>query len=119
MKRKHTNVYLKKLVEELREKARSENVKLWARVANDLEKSTRKRRVVNLTRIEKNVKSGEIILVPGKVLAGGELDKKVDIAAFNFSESAQKKIKKVNGKCLTIAELMKNNPKGSKVRIIG
>lgn len=109
---------LKSLVEELKKKSSQEKVQIWKRVADDLEKPTRIRRVVNLLRINKNVKDNETIIVPGKVLGGGELGRKVTVAAYQFSESAIDKINKV-GKAITISELMKENPKASKVRIIG
>ena len=60
----------------------------------------------------------EIALVPGKVLSDGELTKKMTIAAFQFSKEAMNKINK-KGKAITIKELIKENPKGKNVRIIG
>jgi len=39
-------------------------------------------------------KEGETVVVPGKVLNVGELTKKVEVAAFSFSQSAEEKIKK-------------------------
>ena len=113
-----TNLSLKTLLIELRKLSNKEKVKIWKRVAEDLSKSTRQRREVNLFEIEKHSKDGDIILVPGKVLSKGEIHKKVIVAAFRFSASAENAIKKV-GKAITIRELMKSNPKGSKVRIFG
>lgn len=113
-----TNPLLKGLIEELKKKSSEEKVQIWRRVADDLEKPTRARRVVNLLRINKNAKDNETIIVPGKVLGGGELGRKVVIAAYQFSESALGKINKV-GKAMSIPDLMKENPKASKVRIIG
>ena len=113
-----TNQHLKNLVDELRDLASKQNAKIWYRIANDLEKSTRQRRVVNLSRINRFVKDNESIIVPGKVLGSGILEHKVTVAAFNFSKSAVDKIKK-NGSCLSIKELIEKNPKGKGVRIIG
>ena len=48
----------------------------------------------NLDIINKESKDGEIIVVPGKVLSIGELDKKIKIVALNFSKSAKEKILK-------------------------
>lgn len=84
----------------------------------DLEKPSRNRRAVNLFKIEKYAKENETIIVPGKVLGTGELTKKVTVVAFNFSDSAFKKIKE-KGSVVSIEELLKSNPKGKKVRIIG
>ena len=113
-----TNPVLKELIEELRKKGSEENIKIWKRVASDLERPSRIRRVVNLLRINRYAKEDETVVVPGKVLGGGELNHKVVVAAYQFSESAIDKINKV-GKAITIVDLMKENPKASKVRIIG
>ncbi len=114
-----TNVELRSLIDELREKSREDKVNLWKRVAVDLERPSRIRRAVNLFRINRFTKEDEIALIPGKVLANGELDRKITIAAFNFSRSALDKINKSGSKAITIKELMKNSPKGKKIRIIG
>jgi large subunit ribosomal protein L18e len=91
---------------------------IWKRIAADLEKPTRIRREVNIISIEKHVKDGETAVVPGKVLGVGELKRPITVAAFRFSAKAKEAINK-NGKAISIAELLKSNPKGSKVRIIG
>lgn len=114
-----TNENLNSLIKELRTKAIQEKVNLWKRLADDLSRSTRSRRVVNLVRIAKNIKKDEIIAVPGKVLAMGELTEKLEVAAYKFSDSAIEKIKQVGGNAISLQELMEKNPKGSKVRILG
>ena len=63
------NLQLQQLLVEL--KAKSLDCKLWKRIAQDLSKSTRQRRIVNLYKINKFSKDGETILVPGKVLSVG------------------------------------------------
>ncbi|MBS3168366.1 50S ribosomal protein L18e [Candidatus Woesearchaeota archaeon] len=113
-----TNLALKKLIADLKSLGTKENVPLWKRVANDLEKSTRQRRDVNVYKIDKYTKEGEIAIVPGKVLSEGELTKKITVASYKFSESAKEKINKT-GKAISIRELMNTNPKGKKVRILG
>ncbi len=110
-----TNPIMQKMIAELKQK----DAKLWKRLARELEKPTRKRREVNLSRIERYAKANDVILVPGKVLAAGELSKKVTIAAWNFSAGAITKIKAAGGKTLTISELIKLHPKGTNVRLIG
>ena len=112
------NNKLIELVNELKKKSLDEKVKIWKRIASDLEKPTRQRRIVNLSNVNANTKDNEIVIVPGKVLGSGELDHKITVAAFAFSESALEKINKM-GKTMTIKQLMETNPKGSKVRIIG
>jgi large subunit ribosomal protein L18e len=59
------------------------------------------------------------VVVPGKVLGAGKIGHPVNVGAFAFSERAQSKILKAKGKCLSISDLMKKNPKGANVKIIG
>ena len=113
-----TTLELRKLIIELRKLSNKQKVNLWKRIADDLEKPTRKRREANLYRINKYTKQGETALIPGKVLSLGDLDKKLTVAAYRFSNQAKEKINKI-GKAITIRELIKENPKGKKIMIIG
>lgn len=112
-----TNPYLKQLIEDLRKKSLELNAPFWKEVAEKLSKSTRSRVEVNLSKIERNTSPGDIVIVPGVVLAVGQLTKPVTIAAWRFSPAAVRKIKD-KGKILTIEELAQDNPKGSNVKII-
>ena len=113
-----TTLELHNLIIELRKLASKQKVRLWKRIAEDLEKPTRQRREVNLYKINKHTRQGETALVPGKVLSLGNIDKKLTIAAYQFSKQAKEKISKT-GKAISIKELIKDNPKGKKIRIIG
>jgi large subunit ribosomal protein L18e len=113
-----TNPELAKLISDLYEKSEEHSSPLWKRLAEDLSKSTRQRRIVNLYKINKFSKENETVVVPGKVLSVGEIDHKVTVAAFSFSGSALDKINKL-GKAITISELIKNSPKGKNIRILG
>jgi large subunit ribosomal protein L18e len=114
-----TNQNLQNLIRELKELSSKQNIRIWKRIALDLEKPTRQRRVVNLSRIDHHTKENDTIIVPGKVLGSGLLNHKLTIAAYNFSEGALQKIQKANAKAITITELMKEDIKGKGVRIIG
>ena len=61
----------------------------------------------------------ETALIPGKVLSDGDLTKKITIAAWAFSEKSKEKIKQAGGKTISIQELMKDNPDGKNIRILG
>ncbi|MFH1650014.1 MAG: 50S ribosomal protein L18e [Candidatus Woesearchaeota archaeon] len=106
------------LIQELKKASIEQDVKLWKAVAVELERPTRLHRSVNVFKIDANAHDGETVLVPGKVLSMGALNKKLTVAAYKFSAEAQKKINQ-NGKAVTIQELLKENPKGQNVRIIG
>ncbi len=111
-----TNYQLNLLLTELEPRARASP--FWRKVADDLRKPARQRRMVNVYKIQQYAQDGETIVVPGKVLSVGELTKKVTVAAVNFSTEARKKID-AQGKTLTIGELLRQNPEGRKVRILG
>ncbi len=110
-----TNVQLQNLIQQLE----TQESKLWKRIAKDLSKPSRNRRVVNLYKINKYAREGETIVVPGKVLSVGDLDKKVNVAAFTFSTEAKEKILRHKGTVLSIQDLLKQNPEGKQVRILG
>jgi len=114
-----TNPILQDLIHELKKRGSQQSVSLWKRVASDLEKPTRQRRVVNLSRISRHTKENEVIIVPGKVLGAGDLEHKLTISAFQFSDGAKEKIEKVGAKIVPLLELSKENPSGKKIRIIG
>ena len=90
---------------------------LWKRVAEELESSTRSMAAVNIAKLDKVVQDGEIALVPGKVLSLGESSKKLQVAAFAFSEVARAKIS-AKGEAMSIGDLLKKNPQGKKVRLV-
>lgn len=103
----------------MKEASREDNAKIWGAVAEELSKSRGNRRSVNIGRVNRHTSKGDTVVVPGKLLGYGILDHKVEIAAFRFAESAKKKVEVAGGKIMTIPDLMKKNPRGSGVRIIG
>ncbi len=113
------NPQLETLVTELKKASIENDVQLWKSVAVVLEGSTKKRPAVNLSKIDKYSKEGETAVIPGKVLSMGLLTKNLTIAAYSFSASALEKIKLSGSKAVSIHELVKKNPKGSRVRVLG
>ena len=114
-----TNLVLRELIVELMNKSREQNKIVWDRIAVDLGRPTRQRRIVNLSRINRYTKENEIVIVPGKVLGAGEIGHKLTISAFQFSDSARDKLSKNGSKIVSLIDLMKNNPTGKGIRIIG
>jgi large subunit ribosomal protein L18e len=114
-----TNEHLAQLIVELKKKAIASNQGLWKLLATDLEKPSRQRRVVNLSRINRHTAEGDIIVVPGKVLSDGELNHALTIAAWSFSQKAKHKIIEKKAKAISIHDLMNMNIKGKKVKVIG
>ena len=90
----------------------------WNQVAAILSGPRRQRLSINLGEISKIGKAGETIVVPGKVLSQGEIDKKIKIVALAFSESAREKILNAKGEIETIFNEIKKNPGAKGVRIL-
>lgn len=113
-----TNIHLRKLVSILKKKSIENNANIWNYIAEQLAAPRRKRVVVNVGKINRYTSANDIVVVPGKVLGAGVINHPVIVAAFSFSSSAFDKIKRVNGSCISIIDLLTINPKGSGVKIL-
>lgn len=113
------NNYLMRVITDLKTLAIENKVPFWKKVATELERPTNTKREVNIFKLEKYAKEGDLVLVPGKVLGTGDLTKKLTIVALSLSESAKDKILAAKGEILTIEQLMEKNPKASKVKLMG
>ena len=113
-----SNPQLQGLITELKKKAIQDKAGLWKRIAVDLEKATRKRRIVNLSRLNRFTKDSEVVVVPGKVLGSGCLNHKLTIAAVDFSQGAIEKLKERKCDVISILDLM-NKRKPKDIKLIG
>lgn len=113
-----TNPNTQKLIVDLEKLAKKEKVPLWADIAYRLGRPSRQRASVNVSKIERVAEKDETVLVPGKLLASGQISKPITVAALSASSEAKAKLHAAKGKFMTISELMKHNPKGAKVRIM-
>jgi large subunit ribosomal protein L18e len=118
-KLKTTNPQLIELVTFLKKQSRENKAEIWRDVAGRLSKPRRISVAVNLSRLNRYTGKSETVIVPGKVLATGEITHPITIAAFAFSGKAREKITAARGKCLSFPDLIKKNPTGSNIRIIG
>lgn len=114
-----TNPELVELICFLKKQSRENKVKVWRDIAKRLAKPRRQGVAVNLSRLNRYTQKNDVVIVPGKVLGAGELAHPVTVAAFSFSKVAREKITATKGKCLSFDELIKKNPKGSNIKIIG
>ncbi|XVH31747.1 50S ribosomal protein L18e [Haloferacaceae archaeon DSL9] len=112
-----TNPRLQSLIAELKAVSRESDATVWQDIADRLEKPRRTHAEVNLGRIERYAREEETVVVPGKVLGSGVLEKNVTVAAVDFSGTAQKKIERV-GETMTLEQILEGNPEGSDVRVI-
>jgi large subunit ribosomal protein L18e len=116
---KAENPELIKLIRALRKKSRESGADIWRYMASRLSHSRSRRVAVNVSRLNRYTKKGETVAVPGKVLGAGKIDHPINVAAFAFSDQARTKILGAKGKCLSILDLMENNPRGTNVKVIG
>ena len=113
-----TNPNLINLIIALKKKSNAEDVAIWRDISDRLKRSTRRRAEVNISSINRHSSPNDTVLIPGKVLSYGSLDHEVSVAALNFSENAKNKIESAGGRCVSISEIVEENPKGSNIRIL-
>lgn len=116
---KMSNLQLLELVSSLKKQSREAKVEIWRDIGERLLKSKRRRITANLSRLNRYTSRNDIVAVPGKVLATGEMTHPITVAAFAFSGKAREKIEAAKGKCVSFSDLAKKNPTGSNVKIIG
>ncbi len=109
----------KKITSEMKKVAKEKDSRFWKDIAERLEKSKDNIAEVNVGKISRYASTGETVIVPGIVLGAGNVDEPINIAALYFTTSARKKIIEAGGKILSYEELMKENSKGTNVKIIG
>ena len=114
-----TNPGLITLIGDLKAQTRSNGAPLWRDVALRLEKSRSNWAEPNLSRLSRYAADEKLILVPGKLLGSGDLSSKHTVAAFSVSTSARAKIEAAGGEVVSIHDLMKKNPTGKGVYILG
>ena len=95
----------------------AKGINLYKKIADDLSSPASQRAEVNLSKIEKLAKSGDVLIIPGKVLATGILTKKVTIVAVSASQAAIEKIEKAGAKFETLLNYVNNKP-ATKVSIM-
>lgn len=108
-----SNYYIRKLIRDLWKT----KIRIWRKISHKLSSSRKNRVKINLYRINKKTKKGDIIIVPGKILGMGDLEHTLTIACLESSKSAKKKVELSGSKLISIEELLEQNPKGSGVKI--
>lgn len=113
------NEELLQAIARLEKASRKQKKMLWKKVAEKLQKPSRKRVSVNIWKINAVGKKlrKKFLLVPGKVLSFGELEHPANVIAFDFSAEAKNKINK-KGKALTISEALEANIKPGEIAIV-
>lgn len=113
-----TNPRIPALISVLKDAARENDAPVWKDMAKRLEKPSRIYAEVNLSKINRHAAENDLVLIPGKVLGAGALGHAVTVAALTFSTTAVDKITNAGGKCMTIEQILEENPAGSGIRIM-
>lgn len=118
METKTTNPNLRKLVNKLENKGKQEGMPFLIDLSERLSKSRQNRAEVNISKINRLAEGDGIIVVPGKVLGYGVLDKDLKVASFKFSDQAKNKIESAGGECLSVRDLIDEDLSGENLRIM-
>jgi large subunit ribosomal protein L18e len=113
------NPVVKETIWTLRRAFKSSKAPIWRYLEQEISRARSIRREVNISRLASVTKNGEIVVVPGKVLGLGEMDHKLTVYAFSFSERARKNIIDVGGTVIGLDGLIGSYPDGKGVRVIG
>ncbi len=103
----------------LRRAARDNKAPVWGTVAERLARPRHQVRPVNVGRLARLAPPKSTVVVPGKLLAAGEIAGPLTVAAYHFSDAARAKIRAAGGTTLSISELVRSHPDGAGVRIYG
>ncbi len=109
----------KELIQRAHKSMKTDKATFWRAVLKRVSRPRSRKINVNLSRISQYGKGDKIIVVPGKVLGSGRVEKKLRIAALGFSQTARIKVEQAGGECLTLTSLIEDKIKGKDVMIIG
>ena len=115
----HKNDRILELIATLKRSALENEAPIWKDIAKRLERPKSSWAEVNLSHLERVTSAGDKVIIPGKLLGSGSISKKLTIASVSFSTAAQEGIKGSGGKVSTIEQMIKKNPSGKGIRIIG
>ncbi len=111
----------RKLVVALEKMGKKSKQGLWFYLAETLAKPRRLGKQVNLWKLSALSKKHKaaVFVVPGKVLSEGEVEGKLDVAAFAFSKAAADKIRAAKGRAWSMQEFIEAKPKVSECVLVG
>lgn len=114
-----TNQVVIQMAKELQVASKKNKAPIWSKLAEMALKPARTKRVLNLGQIDRFVNDNDVVVVPGKVLGTGNISHKITLCSFSISTNGAKKITQSGGKIIDFAHLIKDNPTGKGVKIVG
>lgn len=113
------NLVLNSAIHNLRQAYKKSGSNVWFAAMKYLSKSSSRRPSVNVGKISRLTKDGDLVIVPGKVLGGGIISHKLTVGAYSFSEKGSWKIRKAGGSAMNLSEFIEKFPDGKGVILIG
>ena len=113
-----TSSEVRETIMKLAQVSRESNSVFWRDIAERISGGRRRYASVDLGKIERLCAEGDTVVVPGTVLGGGEIEKKITISAIRASTSAIEKIGKSGSTFKKLSDLAIENPKGTNIKII-
>ena len=114
-----TNQLVIRMKSDLKKASTKNNAPIWAKLAEYASKPSIARRDINLNRINQLTKENDTVIFPGKVLGTGNISHKITLCSISISNSAASKILEKDGKLINYLELIKQNPTGKGVVLLG
>ena len=114
-----TNQVVIRMARDLKKASVKNDAPIWAKLAEYALKPSIARRDINLNRIAQLTKENDTVVFPGKVLGTGNVSHKITLCSFSISKSAVDKIIDNGGKLISFSDLIKQNPTGKGVVLLG
>ena len=114
-----TNQVVIHLAKDLKKASTANKAPIWGKLAEYALKPSIARRDINLNRIAQLTKENDTVVFPGKVLGTGNVSHKITLCSFSISNSAVDKIINNGGKLINFSDLIKQNPTGKGVVLLG
>jgi large subunit ribosomal protein L18e len=112
------NPELARVIIELNRAAKAHKAPVWRAAADRLAQPRHQVFPLNVGHLERLAAAKETIVVPGKLLAEGNLTKALTIGAISYSSEARSKVQAAGGSALSISDLVKSHPDGKGVRLL-
>ncbi len=103
----------------LKRASKSSGARIWLDASRYLSKPVSRKPKVNVGKISRLTKKGDVVLIPGMVLGGGTVSHRIIVGAYYFTKSAAEKITSAGGDALTIPKFLERYSSGKDVNLIG
>ena len=114
-----TSQVIIRMASDLKKASTKNEAPIWRKLAEYALKPSVARRDINLNRIDQLTKDNDIVVFPGKVLATGTVSHKITLCSFSISNAAAAKVLENGGKLISHTDLIKQNPTGKGVVLLG